>query len=150
MLDAPHHVADSHDVTDHVLILEYGEKAIDEVSHQMLRAETDREAGQSRCGCHRRHVEAELRQRRQDRDNNNDRRPAAVKHAGEGLRLLLAHPSHAAGAFRSRITNQPPGKGAQQPDQNDRQYENGQQARSAPQGKLSPLGYVVWHMIGGR
>src|SRR6267378_2846479 len=49
-------------VSNDVLILKYDVETGDDVTYKVLRAETERKAGQARQRCHRRNVDAELRQ----------------------------------------------------------------------------------------
>ena len=59
-LDQPAGAVDRRDVADAHLILENQEEAADDVAHQRLRAEADRQAGNPGAGQHRRDVDAEL------------------------------------------------------------------------------------------
>ena len=59
---------DDRDITDPELIFEQEKKAADQIAHQMLRAETDGEADDSRAGENRADVDADLSQRDQHHD----------------------------------------------------------------------------------
>ena len=79
MLDAPDHGPDPHGFANHELILDDDEKAVDEIADQMLRAETERQARKPRGRSNGRDVEAELRQCRQDRADDDHGGSRAVQ-----------------------------------------------------------------------
>ena len=90
----PVDAVDSRDVADAHLILEDEEEAGDDVAHQVLRAEADRQAGDAGAGQNRQHVDRQLAQQHQDRDEpHGDRdqpRQDAAERAGAPLPLEIA------------------------------------------------------------
>src|SRR3974377_238928 len=80
MLDAPQGVTDLNRVADPVLILEDDVKSGDDVAHQILRSEANREACESSDRRNRCDVDAELLNRSDQSDGPDHFVPGAVKH----------------------------------------------------------------------
>ena len=89
MLDGPRDTVDAREVADAHLIFEDQKESGDDVAHQVLRAEADREAGDARAGQNRQHVDRQLAQEHQDCDEADRRRHQAGQNAAERRRAPL-------------------------------------------------------------
>ena len=96
MFHASHDGADPHGFAHDELIFNDHEKSVDEVANQMLRAETERKACESCDRGDGRDIESELRQRRENRSDENHGRSGAVQDSRERLHVLFSHPGDSA------------------------------------------------------
>ncbi len=81
----------AHHIADVVLVFQQNKKSIDEIMHQGLRAEANRQAGNARAGQHRSQVQSQQGEDFQRRDKQDNEQSHAGNHAGDGPELLDAH-----------------------------------------------------------
>jgi hypothetical protein len=105
MLDASGHGSDLYRFPHNKLIFDDDEKAVDEIANQMLRAEAERQACQSRYSRDRRDIKTEHRQCGKDCANGDDGGSRAIQQAGKGFYVLLAHPRDSTQALGSGRRN---------------------------------------------
>ena len=145
MFDAAGDLADAHGVAHNVLVLKHGEETVDDVAHHVLRAEAQRQAGQSGRRSQRRDVETKHRQRQQHGQNRDDARAGAVEHARECAGLLFAHLGGAPAGFAGRL-HQALRHDAQQAVRHQGQEQDRQQAGPVPQRQFYPLKKLIAHI----
>jgi hypothetical protein len=139
VLDASHHASDPDTFSDRKLIFNDDEKAVDEIAHQMLSAKAECQARQSSGRRNGRDVESKLRQRRQNRSDQDDRRSGAVQKPGQGLYMLLAHPRDPAQTLGPGSRNQAARQHPQHPVQNQGDQENRGESNPVTRLKIRPF-----------
>src|SRR6516162_8483837 len=143
MLDTPQGVTDLNRVAHGILILEDDVKPGDDVTHQILRSEANREARESRDRGDRRNIDAEFLNRSDQGHGPDYFIAGAVDIPRERPGLLLAGLRRA--SWRRGGSDDQVGDEMQEPIQKDRDEKDADEVEQIGNGEIGQIGWEARH-----